>query len=80
MDNADYSKADAVELVNGSSLASADRNPEGIVSAIPFWIKLQSQGFALTPRGLGIPTVFWACFSVWDDALAHLEVSFPKMW
>ena len=51
MDNADYAKADAVELVNGSSLASADRNPEGIVSAIPFWTKLQSEGFALTPLG-----------------------------
>ncbi len=51
MDNVDYAKADALELVNGSSLASADRNAEGIVSAIPFWTKLQAEGFALTPLG-----------------------------
>lgn len=51
MEDADYEKADAVELVNGSSLASADRDAEGVLSAIPFWTQRQAEGYALTPLG-----------------------------
>jgi len=51
MDGVDYAKADAIELVNGASLASADRDAEGIVSAIPFWTQRLSDGYAMAPLG-----------------------------
>ena len=51
MDDADYAKADAVEIVNGASLASADRDAEGVVSAIPFWTRRLAEGFAMAPVG-----------------------------
>nr|WP_282099715.1 CehA/McbA family metallohydrolase [Qipengyuania qiaonensis] len=51
MDDVDYAKVDAMELVNGSSLASTDRDAEGSISAIPFWTKRLEDGFALTPLG-----------------------------
>lgn len=47
----DYSKVDAVEVINGSGTASADGDPEGQVSGIPFWLDHVAGGLALAPLG-----------------------------
>lgn len=38
MADVDYAKVDAVEAVNGSTVASVGGNPEGAMSGIPFWL------------------------------------------
>lgn len=38
MPDVDYSKVDAIEAINGASVASLGGNPEGAMSGIPFWL------------------------------------------
>jgi len=47
----DYTKVDAVEVINGSATASADSDAEGIVSGISFWVEQLENGFALAAVG-----------------------------
>lgn len=45
MPNVDYDRLDAVEVVNGSIVGMTGGNPEGPLSALPFWLDRLASGF-----------------------------------